>query len=68
MSQPDRLTVTQAAQRMGRDPSRVRALIRSGRLPATKDETPRGPVYWLTTTDVDAFTPMAHGRPGKGEP
>jgi hypothetical protein len=61
----DRLTVTQAAQRMGRDPSRVRLLIRQGRLHAEREDTPRGPVYWLKAEDVDAFTPKPHGRPAK---
>ncbi len=61
----DHLTVKEAALRMGRDPSRVRVLIRSGRLPAELQETPRGPVYWLKPEDVDAFTPNPEGRPKK---
>lgn len=59
------LSVTESAERIGRDPSRIRVLIREGRLPAHREETSRGTTYWLTAADVDAFTPKAHGRPPK---
>ena len=62
-----RFTVTETAQRLGYDPAHVRLLIRTGKLPATREDTPRGVVYWINAADVAAFTPAPRGRPRKEE-
>lgn len=65
---PARLTIPQAAARLGVSSRRVRALITQGRLTVVeREETPRGPVNWLAAAEVDAFTRLPVGYP-KGRP
>ena len=52
----ERLTAAQAAEYLGyRDSSRVRQLVRGGKLQADKEDTPRGPILWFRRTELDAF-------------
>jgi hypothetical protein len=66
------LTVEEAARIIQRQngtgnvsPQRVRTLIRAGRLAATREETPRGPIWWLDADEVALFKPQRPGRPSK---
>jgi len=53
------LTVTEAAAALGVDPSRVRLLIRQGRLPAER----HGGIWLLDAAAVAAFERRPSGRP-----
>jgi excisionase family DNA binding protein len=56
---PTYLTVGQAATELGVCPSRVRALIASGRLAAEKF----GPAWMIATADLASVRVRAPGRP-----
>jgi len=58
-----RLTAAQAADALGISPRRVRALIDAGRLAAEQEQTPRGPVWWITAEALAAYVPQPPGRP-----
>lgn len=67
MSNTDTITVDQAAEILDVHPTRVRVLIRKGRIPA-KRHGPAGPRGWYTLrrADVIAFSqepPLPPGRP-----
>lgn len=49
------MTTAQAADYLGLKDARVRQLVRANAIPATREETPRGPVYYLNRPDVEAF-------------
>lgn len=58
----DFLTVQQAADELRVDPSRVRRLIRDGRLKATRHGAR---VYMIRRADLDAVRDRPPGRPPK---
>lgn len=58
------LTTRQAAKRLGISPRRVRALIASGRLPATK----HGSAWAIQEKDLELVKERPTGRPPKGAP
>lgn len=65
MNNPDpmtRLTTDQAAETLGVTRRRLQQLIDLGRLPALREETPRGPIYRIEAEDLAAFAPLASGR------
>lgn len=49
-----RLTLAQAAQRLGHSEKTLRRWIKSGRLAATLEPGPYGPQYWVSTQAVEA--------------
>jgi excisionase family DNA binding protein len=51
-SPTDRLTLGQAAQRLGHSEKTLRRWIKSGRLQATLEPGPYGPQYWVSTQAV----------------
>ena len=53
------LTATEVAERLGVTPSRVRAMIRAGRLPAT----PFGKAYMIKESDLSQVMVRKPGRP-----
>ena len=67
---PSFLTTIQVAEHLGISTSRVRALIKAGRLLAEKF----GKAWMIQQSDLDAFVPRPAGRPkaheghGAGEP
>jgi excisionase family DNA binding protein len=54
------LTVKEAANRLGVSHSRVGALVRQGRIKATKV----GPMWLIAESEVAGFVPRASGKPG----
>lgn len=58
----DLLTTHQAARALGISPRRVRALIASGRLPATK----HGAMWVIRVDDLELVKERPTGRPPKG--
>jgi excisionase family DNA binding protein len=54
------LTIADAAARLGIDPSRVRLLVRQGRIPARKF----GRAWMISKADLDAYHPRPQGKPG----
>ena len=54
------LTIADAAARLGIDPSRVRRLIREGRIPARRF----GRAWVIAEADLNAYQPRPQGRPG----
>jgi len=55
------VTTKQAAEILGVEPSRVRQLILSGQLPASKP----GREWMLRRRDVEAFRDLPPGEPGR---
>jgi excisionase family DNA binding protein len=53
-SPADRLSLAQAAARLGHSEKTLRRWIKSGRLPATLEPGPYGPQYWVSTQTVQA--------------
>lgn len=53
--QAEELTTRQVAALIGATPDTINKAIRAGRLPARKEETPRGPIYWVTRADAEAY-------------
>jgi MerR family copper efflux transcriptional regulator len=53
-SLPERLTLAQAAQRLGHSEKTLRRWVKSGRLPAALEAGPYGPQYWVSTHAVQA--------------
>jgi excisionase family DNA binding protein len=58
------LTTRQAAKHLGISPRRVRALIKAGRLPATK----HGSSWAIKENDLELVKERPTGRPPKGAP
>jgi excisionase family DNA binding protein len=54
------LTITDAAARLGIDPSRVRLLVRQGRIPASRF----GRAWMIAEADLLAYQPRPQGKPG----
>jgi excisionase family DNA binding protein len=54
------LTIAEAATRLGIDPSRVRLLVRQGRIQARRF----GRAWMIAEADLDAYRPRPQGRPG----
>src|SRR5215217_4190925 len=50
----ERLTLAQAAQRIGHSEKTLRRWVKSGRLPAALETGPYGPQYWVSTQAVQA--------------
>jgi MerR family transcriptional regulator, copper efflux regulator len=50
----DRLSLAQAAARLGHSEKTLRRWIKNGRLPATLEPGPYGPQYWVSTQAVQA--------------
>lgn len=59
---PKPLTTKQAAERLGVTPSRVRALIKAGRLPARKD----GRDWLIEERHLGRVAVRKPGRPARG--
>lgn len=66
------MTTAAAADFLGINTSRVRQLAREGKLPAIKEETPRGPVFWFEPAELEAFrqrraeeSERRKGQPGR---
>jgi excisionase family DNA binding protein len=59
------LTAPQAAERAGVSRQHLTLLIRKGVLPARREETPRGPLYWI---DEEALTHWMQTRRPAGRP
>lgn len=57
------LTVKEAAKALGKDVTTIHRYIRKGLLPARREATPFGPVYFLDAEAVARFTPPALGNP-----
>ena len=55
MPAADRLTAPQVAELTGCQRSAVTKAIREGRLAASREETARGPVYWVARPDAEAY-------------
>lgn len=66
------LTTTQAAKRLGVTQARIRHLIHAQQVPgapqrlpgARRIDTPRGPVWEITESAIEAFQRRPEGRPG----
>jgi len=54
------LTIAEAATRLGIDPSRVRLLVRQGRIPARRF----GRAWVICEADLNAYQPRPQGKPG----
>jgi len=54
------LTIAAAATRLGVDPSRVRLLVRKGRIPASRF----GRAWMIAEADLLAYQPRPQGKPG----
>ncbi len=54
------LTITEAAARLGIDPSRVRLLVRQGRIPARRF----GRAWVIAEADLAQYHPRPQGKPG----
>ena len=54
------LTITDAAARLGIDPSRVRLLVRQGRIPARRF----GRAWVISESDLNTYQPRPQGKPG----
>jgi hypothetical protein len=64
----DRLTTSQAAERLGVAQPTVKAWCRRGLFPnAEIEETPRGPLWLIPEGDIVNFTPPKMGRPLKAK-
>jgi hypothetical protein len=61
------MTTAEAAAALSIDPSRVRKLIREGRLVAERQDTARGPIYHVDPVSVASFQRLPGGWP-KGRP
>jgi hypothetical protein len=51
----DRLTLKQAAALVGHNPASLRQAVLRGKLTATQEQTPRGPVWYTTRADLDRY-------------
>lgn len=51
----DRLTMRQASNQTGLQPQSIRQAIRRGVLLGWQEQTPRGPVWYTTQADLDAY-------------
>ena len=59
---------SEAAVRLGVTKAWVHRLIRDGRLPATRSESPIGHYYRIRASDLDAVRGLKHtGRPRKDQ-
>lgn len=53
----DRLTLSEAAKRLGLNPATVRRWIKAGKLAATLERTDRGETYFINPEDLEALSP-----------
>lgn len=64
-----RYTTAEAAEIRQVSRHAVKRAIKIGKLPATKEATPRGAVYFILERDLDRYTPRGgHGRPSIEQP
>ena len=63
------LTTAQAAERLNVAQPTVKLWCRQGKFPhATLEQTARGPVWQIPSSDLKDFTPPRMGRPKKAAP
>lgn len=65
------MTTKQAAEKLNLTPRHVRTLIEQGILPAEREETLRGAVFWVTVDDLETFKRKRSEQasvPGKRKP
>jgi excisionase family DNA binding protein len=65
---PDRLTLSEAAKRLGLNPATVRRWIKAGKLPATLERTDRGETYFINPDDLEAITQGSRSAPRTERP
>ena len=49
------MTTGEAADHLNISRRRLQELVASGALPAERQDTPRGPIYWLRRADLERF-------------
>ena len=59
----ERLTLKQAGELTGRDPSALRHAIQRGRLAAERVETPRGPIWYVARANLETYIAEADAWP-----
>lgn len=56
-----RMTVTEAAERLGLKPRTLQEQIARGRIKATR----HGPIWWITEAEVERYRQESLGKPGR---